>query len=101
MKEGINARLGTFSRGTPRRGNDHPAWPAEHGICAASCRDARQMRAIPYIPANRFCDNGPDLRPHGRAGMAAIFYDEIFHNALTPLHSAGRYRVFIDILRIK
>jgi 5-aminolevulinate synthase len=30
-----------------------------------------------------------------------MFYDEMFHNALKPLHAEGRYRVFIDILRNK
>ena len=41
---------------------------------------------------------------HGSAapdGTDALNYDQIFDQAIERLHSEGRYRVFIDILRNK
>jgi 5-aminolevulinate synthase len=37
----------------------------------------------------------------GKAGQAFVNYDKIFDQAIDRLHSEGRYRVFIDILRNK
>ena len=53
-----------------------------------------------YVP-DRWCP-GRETSPVGvRQGRHSVNYDKIFDAAIERLHSEGRYRVFIDILRNK
>ena len=62
-------------------------------------RKLRPLKPLPHrVSRPRFPAAQGSAAP---IGTDALNYDQIFDQAIERLHSEGRYRVFIDILRNK